>query len=257
MSGTMSDTHGDPTEEGTGVAERLLEDEPDGQGSGLERVRGLLGPRLRDGSAAIAVGLVLLVRGIRGVLGGRLRAVVVAAIGAVALRAGIRQRRSTADDDDDAVEEATDEGMTPVTIGESPATEETDAGSVSEKETEESTTEEESEDETRATEDKDVSDEAHAASHRPDHGRETEFTPGGSIEEDPGLVGDDDLSTADDISETDLADETGEATGPNAEHAQPSQTDETEQDLTAGGPDHESEAIGSNERDDDSDEDDT
>ena len=169
----------------------------------------------------------MLWRALRGVRRGRLRAVVQAALGLVVLRAGLRQRRSARGDSPSAGERA---------IPDEPVVDR------------------------EGDEDAKVSDEAHAARHRPDHGREPETGPGGSVDEEPTLPGDEsapepaadvdleapsgDPRTDDeevDVSETALADEPGEATGPSEDQAQPTRTDEAEQDL-ASTPDEESAA---------------
>lgn len=138
----------------------------------------------------------MLWRALRGVRRGRLRAVIQAALGLVVLRAGLRQRRSARGDSPSAGERA---------IPDEPVVDR------------------------EGDEDAKVSDEAHAARHRPNHGREPETGPGGSVDEEV------------DVSETALADEPGEATGPSEEQAQPTRTDEAEQDL-ASTPDEESAA---------------
>lgn len=113
------------------------------------------------------------------------------------------------------------------------------------------------------TEGKAVSDQAHAARSRPDHGRTSETGPGGEVssssqlgenradeeteieftdepesgskpdlegEEDPRRDTGEDIEI--DVSESAMADEPAEATGPDPEQAQPSQTDAGEPEET-------------------------
>lgn len=222
-----------PADRATTSIEPPFDDRSGDDGPGLERLKSVVATGARNGSLAIGVGALLLLRAVRTVRRGPLRAVVQATIGVAVLRAGLRQRRSTADEPADerwsAEDVATTEGS-----------------------------------------EKKVSDEAHAARRRPDHGRETETDPEGTIEEEPAVPGDDDPSRPTpatdveiedsskdpresdedeedvDLSETALADEPGEATGPSAEQAQPTRTDEREQDLAAGEtePDDEEDAAG-------------
>ncbi|WP_339102291.1 hypothetical protein [Haloterrigena salinisoli] len=119
------------------------------------------------------------------------------------------------------------------------------------------------------SDDKDVSDAAHAAAERPDSGQESEIDASGDVhesaqlgeegetgsrieftddgdaeetrtkpdhvgdEEDPRRdTGDDDETVEVDVSDTAMAEETSEATGPDPEQAQPSQTDAIEPEET-------------------------
>ncbi|NUC74586.1 hypothetical protein HTZ84_20180 [Haloterrigena sp. SYSU A558-1] len=118
------------------------------------------------------------------------------------------------------------------------------------------------------TEGKDVSDAAHAAAERPDSGQESEIDASGDVhesaqlgdegetgsriefsdetdeeetrtkpdhvgdEEDPRRDTDDDETVEVDVSDTAMAEETSEATGPDPEQAQPTQTDATEPEET-------------------------
>ena len=213
-----------PADRSATSIEAPFDDRPTDDGAALERLRSVVATGARDGSLAIGVGVLLLWRAVRTVRRGWLRAVAQATIGVAVLRVGLWQRRSAAD-------ESTFEGAW------------------------------ERSDDTRADEreggdgDEKVSDEAHAARHRPDHGREPETAPNGAVDEEPDLPGSEtsdesapepaaDVETRDpskdpreaddegvDLSEAALADEPGEATGPSDEQGQPTRTDEREQDL--------------------------
>lgn len=182
----------------------------------------------RDGKLAVLGGGLLLLSTLRSLARGQLRALPKAAVAAGLLRFGLRQRGSSG----------------PSTF--EPDTDEIEAG----------------------TEGKETSDEANAAAERPDSGQESQIDEQGEVaesaqlgeegdtgsqieftddpeeseprskpsaekeDEDPRRNTDDDDTTEIDVSDTAMAEETAEATGPDPEQAQPTQTDSTEPEET-------------------------
>lgn len=170
----------------------------------------------RDGRLAVLGGGALLLSTLRSIARGQLRAIPKAAVGAGLLGIGLRQRQS---DDASTFEPSLDE-----IDGE--------------------------------TDDKTASDDAHAIRENAGPGEETlegdaddegsriEFTDDAddseprskpdidADEEDPRRNDDDDGSVEIDVSEPAMADEAGEATGPDPEQAQPAQTDSTEPEAS-------------------------
>ncbi|MFC4439231.1 MULTISPECIES: hypothetical protein [Natrialbaceae] len=181
----------------------------------------------RNGKLAVLGGGLLLLSTLRSLARGQLRALPKAAAGAGLLGFGLRQRASS--------EPTTFEPSTDEIEGE--------------------------------TESKETSDEAHAAGERPDAGQESQIDGSGDVEEsaqlgDEGDTGSkieftddpegeeprskpdadkdqedprrdtDDDTTEIDVSDTAMAEETAEATGPDPEQAQPTQTDSTEPEET-------------------------
>lgn len=176
---------------------------------------------------SLASGGILLLSAAQSLVRGQLRAIPKAIAGAGLLRYGLRKRRSSA--------RSTFE----------PNTDEIEGGSAG----------------------KEISDAAHAAGERPDSGRESQIDAGGDIDDSsqlgeegdagsrieftddaeaseprskPGLETDDDDprrntdgdSVEIDVSEPAMAEEASEATGPDPEQAQPSQTDAIEPEET-------------------------
>lgn len=181
----------------------------------------------RDGKLAVLGGGLLLLSTLRSLARGQLRALPKAAAGAGLLKFGLRQRASSG----------------PTTF--EPSTDEIEG----------------------ETDGKETSDEAHAAAERPDSGQESQIDESGEVaesaqlgdtddegseikftddpdeteprskpsaekeDEDPRRNTDDD-TTEIDVSDTAMAEETAEATGPDPEQAQPTQTDSTEPEET-------------------------
>ncbi|WP_312909499.1 hypothetical protein [Natronosalvus caseinilyticus] len=202
----MVDT-GDGGNQTGDLTERALEsDAPLDGGSTIDRALSLAKRGASDGSLAMATGAVVLWRGLRSIRRGRVRGIIPAAIGMAAVGTGVKRRRAS--------------------TGES---------------------------------DKSTSDEAHAAAQREDQGRETgldasseefdwqddetsslepavddESAEEAPSEGDPRL--DDDDAEEADLSDTEIADEASEATGPSAEQAQPTMSIDSEVDPETGGP---------------------
>ncbi|MFC4542981.1 MSCRAMM family adhesin SdrC [Halosolutus amylolyticus] len=181
----------------------------------------------RTEALALAGGGLVLLSGIRSLARGQRRGLLKGVVGAGLIGIGLRQRRS---DDRSTFE---------------PSTDEIDGG----------------------TEGKEISDAAHAAAERPDSGRESQIDASGEIDDSaqlgdegdtgsrieftddgdeseshpkPGLDGDDedprrdtdDDSVTIDVSDSAMAEEMSEATGPDPEQAQPTQTDAIEPEET-------------------------
>ncbi|UTF53612.1 hypothetical protein [Natronosalvus rutilus] len=202
----MVDT-GDGGNQTGDLTERALEsDAPLEGGSTIDRALSLAKRGASDGSLAMATGALVLWRGLRSIRRGRVRGIIPAAIGIAAVGTGVKRRRA--------------------------GTEETD---------------------------KSTSDEAHAAAQREDQGRETgldassdefdwqddetsslepavddESAEEAPSEADPRL--DEDDAEEADLSDTAVADEVSEATGPSAEQAQPTMSIDSEVDPETGGP---------------------
>ncbi|MDQ2050514.1 hypothetical protein RBH26_08440 [Natronolimnohabitans sp. A-GB9] len=180
-------------------------------------------PGDKRGLLSLAGGGVLLLSALKSLRKGQLRALPKGAVAAGLLSYGLRRQRSSG----------------PETF--EPVTDEVEGG----------------------TDDKDVSDQAHAAAERPDSGRESQIDASGEVDDasqlgDEGDTGErveftedaegeeprtkpehvgeeedprrdtDDETVEIDVSETAMAEETSEATGPDPEQAQPSQTDSIE-----------------------------
>jgi hypothetical protein len=150
----------------------------------------------RDGRLALAGGGVMLLGALRSLARGQWRTLPKAVVGAGLVAIGLRQQR-------------TDEAVTF-----EPELDEVDGG----------------------TEGKDESDQARAAQEPPvdidadERGKPIEFADETHEAEDPRQ--EDDEETEIDLSETETAAEPAEATGPDAEQAQPTQTDSTEPEET-------------------------
>lgn len=194
-----------------------------------------------SGALPLAGGGLLLVSTIRSLLKGQLRAIPKAIAAFGLLRYGLGKRRSSAGADRGADDSTTFDPSADV------------------------------EDVAGGTEGKETSDAAHAAAERPDSGRESEIDASGEIDassqlgdegetgsriefiedEDDGTseprekpdtelgdedprrnTDDDDDGVAIDVSDSAMADETSEATGPDPEQAQPTQTDSIEPEET-------------------------
>ncbi|MDJ1432569.1 hypothetical protein [Halostagnicola sp. A-GB9-2] len=207
---------------------------------GLETTKSLLWTGASDGSLALAGGGAFVLAGVRSVARGRFRAIGQLALGGGLLKLGQYQRRNR---DGTAVERALagrgaldgggeDETATDQTDGKAPsdeahaATERHDLGRVS-----------------QTDEDGDVSSDAEFGTSRDDDSEsEIEFTEETDAEprDRPGIDAEDDdprRNTGDerveiDVSDSALADEPAEATGPDPEQAQPSQTEGTEPEGT-------------------------
>ncbi|WP_394739215.1 hypothetical protein [Natronococcus roseus] len=194
----------------------------------MDAAREIAGESARDGRLAVVSGGLMLLSTLRSVARGQLRALPKAAVGAGLVAIGLRQRRTS-----------------------EPTTFEPDLDEVD-----------------GETEDKETSDEAAAAAERPDAGQESQIDASGDVDEEPqlGEADDDDggeieftddpeedeprskpsadkddedprrttddETTEVDVSETAMAEETAEATGPDPEQAQPTQTDSTEPEET-------------------------
>ena len=193
----------------------------------MDAARDIAGESARDGRLAVVSGGLMLLSTLRSVARGQLRAIPKAAVGAGLVGIGLRQRRTAE----------------PTTF--EPDLDEVEGG----------------------TDDKETSDEAAAAAERPDAGQESQIDAEGDVHEEPQLgeadddgseieftddpeegeprskpdadTGDedprrttDDEKTEVDVSDTAMAGEVAEATGPDPEQAEPSQTDATEPEET-------------------------
>ncbi|WP_252700457.1 MSCRAMM family adhesin SdrC [Natronosalvus vescus] len=216
------------------VAERLVDDEPLPEPIDVAgRTLSILKEGARGGSLALAVGGLFLWRGLHSIRQGRVRGVVPAAIGVVAVRAGLRKRRSVSSNGE------TETTLDIETNDFDPTTETSD-------------------------EDGSVSDEAYAAVRRLEGDRSTnlesasELTGTADDEERPRSDSDEsvepsadlessELSVDDfdprlddddgaDLSETARADEPAEATGPAPEQAQPARSIDAQSDPVSGEP---------------------
>ncbi|GAB7019772.1 hypothetical protein [Halostagnicola bangensis] len=207
---------------------------------GLEAAKSLLWTGASDGSLALAGGGAFVLAGVRSIVRGRFRAIGQLALGGGLLKLGQYQRRNR---DGTAVERALDlPGALDGEEDDEPSSDETDG--------------------------KTSSDEAHAATERHDLGRVSQTDAEGDVSADaefgaareddseseiefieetdaeprdrPGVDAENDdprRNTGDerveiDVSDSALADEPAEATGPDPEQAQPSQTEGTEPEGT-------------------------
>ena len=220
-----SDSDGTPES----VSERLPDDELASKPTDITgRSLSMLKKGARDGSLALVLGGLLLWRGLRSIRHGRARGVIPAGIGAVAVRAGLRKRRSASSDlETEMTLDIETDDFVPSTPGDD--------------------------------EDESVSDEAYAATHRPEgirtsevaddeerpssdsEGSEESVEPSADFESSEQTVDDLDPRVDDDdeadLSETARADEPGEATGPAPEQAQPARSIDAEADPISGEPD--------------------
>ncbi|AGB37992.1 hypothetical protein [Natronococcus occultus] len=194
----------------------------------MDAAREIAGESARDGRLAVVSGGLMLLSTLRSVARGQLRAIPKAAIGAGLVGIGLRQRQAaeptTFEPDLEEVEDGTDGKETSDQAA--AAAERPDAGQ-----------------ESQIDADGDVDEEAQLGEAADDDEGEIEFTDDPEDEE-PRTKPDADTGTEDprrdtdgettevDVSDTAMAEETAEATGPDPEQAQPAQTDAIEPEET-------------------------